>query len=83
LAELKDLLAKQDSLDDETAVEEAMKAMAESNGNGFGAYQAVARLSVTGTNAGPGITQIFRVLGKDRVVARMERFLASPPEIPA
>ncbi|MDA7916644.1 glutamate--tRNA ligase [Opitutaceae bacterium] len=83
LAELRDLLSSHDSLDDEAAVEEAMKAMAESKGNGFGAYQAVARLSVTGTNAGPGITQIFRVLGKDRVVARMERFLASPPEIPA
>ncbi len=83
LAELKDLLAGQDSLNDETAVEDAMKAMAESNGNGFGDYQAIARLSVTGTNAGPGITQIFRVLGKDRVVERMERFLASPPEIPA
>ncbi len=79
LAELKELLAPMDSLDDETAVEEAIKTMAENLGKGFGDYQAVARLAVTGTNAGPGLTQIFRVLGKDRVLARMERFLAHPP----
>jgi glutamyl-tRNA synthetase len=82
LAELKDLLAAMPSLEDEAIVEEAIKAMAESNGHGFGAYQAVARLAVTGTNAGPGLTQIFRVLGPEKVVARMERFLANPPSIP-
>jgi len=37
----------------------------------------VARLAVTGINAGPGITAIFRVLGKDRVLARLQKFLAS------
>lgn len=79
LAELKDLLAGMDSLDDELAVEAAIKTMAEAKGNGFGDYQAVARLAVTGTNAGPGLTQIFRVLGQDKVIARMERFLAQPP----
>jgi len=81
LAELKDLLVGLDSFDDEAAVEEAVRSMAESHGNGFGDYQAVARLAVTGTNAGPGLMQIFRVLGKDRIVARMERFLANPPVV--
>ncbi len=79
LAELRDLLAGDLALDDETAVEEAIKQLAESRGFGFGDYQAVARLAVTGTNAGPGLTQIFRVLGKDRVLARLDRFLANPP----
>lgn len=81
LAELKELLAAQDSLADETAVEEGIKALAESQGHGFGDYQAVARLAVTGTNAGPGLTQIFRVLGKDKVLERMDRFLANPPAV--
>jgi hypothetical protein len=37
----------------------------------------VARLAVTGTNAGPSITSIFRVLGRDRVLKRVGRFMAS------
>jgi len=81
LAELKDLLSTMDACDDETGIEDAIKTMAEANGNNFGDYQAVARLAVTGTNAGPGLTQIFRVLGRDRVIARMERFLANPPAV--
>ena len=81
LAELKELLAGLDSLADEVAIEDSIKQMAEDQGNGFGDYQAVARLAVTGTNAGPGLTQIFRVLGKEKVVARMERFIANPPAI--
>ncbi len=83
LAELKDRLSAMVDLQDETAVEEAIKSMAEQNGNGFGDYQAVARLAVSGTNAGPGLTQIFRVLGKDRVIARFEQFLAHPPAVDA
>lgn len=81
LAELKELLVRLDSLADEEAIEEAIKQMAEDQGHGFGDYQAVARLALTGTNAGPGLTQIFRVLGKDKVIARMDRFIASPPAI--
>jgi len=80
LAELRDLLAGLD-LADEAGVEEAIKAAAEARGFGFGDYQAVARLAVTGTNAGPGLTQIFRVLGREKVLARIDRFLASPPAV--
>jgi glutamyl-tRNA synthetase len=60
----------------DAAVEDAIKQLAAANGLGFGDYQAVARLAVTGTNAGPSITSIFRVLGKDRVLARLQKFLA-------
>ncbi len=79
LRELRDLLAGDLDLADETAVEEAIKAFAEAQGRGFGDYQAVARLATTGTNAGPGLTQIFRVLGKEKVLARFDRFIAQPP----
>jgi glutamyl-tRNA synthetase len=83
LAELQELLTGMPDLNDETAVEKAIKTMAESKGNGFGDYQVVARLAVTGTNAGPGLTQIFRVLGRDKVLARIASFLASPPSVEA
>jgi glutamyl-tRNA synthetase len=36
----------------------------------------VARLALSGTNVGPSITGMMRVLGKDKVRARFERFLA-------
>ncbi len=62
-------------------IEVEIKALAEENGLGFGDYQAVARLAVSGTNAGPSITSIFRVLGRERVLARLKKFQASiqPP----
>ena len=43
---------------------------------GFGDYQAVARLALSGTNVGPSITGMMRVLGRERVLARFQRFLA-------
>ncbi|MEO6996021.1 MAG: glutamate--tRNA ligase, partial [Lacunisphaera sp.] len=61
----------------DATVEETIKQLAAANGLGFGDYQAVARLAVTGTNAGPSITAIFRVLGKERVLARLQKFQAS------
>ncbi|MCF3648206.1 glutamate--tRNA ligase [Synoicihabitans lomoniglobus] len=81
LAELREMLAAGPDFADETAVEETIKAAAEAQGFGFGDYQAVARLATTGTNAGPGLTQIFRVLGKAKVLARFDRFLANPPAV--
>ena len=76
-ARLAELIATMRTADmtTDTAVEEAIKILAAKHGLGFGDYQAVARLAVTGTNAGPSITSIFRVLGRERVLARMERFL--------
>ena len=74
LAELREVLTGLADFNDEAAVEALIKAIAEARGLGFGDYQAVARLAVTGTNAGPGLTAIFRVVGKDKVLARMERF---------
>ena len=60
----------------DAAIEEGIKALAAKGGLGFGDYQAVARLAVSGTNAGPSITSLFRLLGRDRVRQRLERCLA-------
>jgi glutamyl/glutaminyl-tRNA synthetase len=61
----------------ESALEEAIKGEAQRNNLGFGDYQAVARLAVSGTNVGPGLTSIFRVLGRERTLRRLELLRAS------
>jgi glutamyl/glutaminyl-tRNA synthetase len=52
-----------------------LAALAAKHGLGFGDYQAVARLAVSGTNVGPSITTIFRVLGRERTLARLQRIV--------
>jgi glutamyl-tRNA synthetase len=59
----------------DSSIEEGFKTLAAKHGLGFGDYQAVARLAVSGTNVGPSITGMFRVLGRERVLKRMNRFL--------
>ncbi|MDI1337939.1 MAG: glutamate--tRNA ligase family protein [Lacunisphaera sp.] len=78
-ARLAELIAALPAMDfsSDAAIEAGIKTLAESQALGFGDYQAVARLAVSGTNAGPNITGMFRVLGQERVKARLERFLAS------
>ena len=78
-ARLAELIAAIPAMDfsSDATVEAGIKSLAEGKGLGFGDYQAVARLAVTGTNAGPSITAIFRVLGKDKVLARLNRFAAT------
>jgi len=78
-ARLAELIAALPAMDfsSDSAIEACIKSLAEGKGLGFGDYQAVARLAVSGTNAGPSITGMFRVLGKDRVKARLERFLGA------
>jgi len=76
LAELAELLATADFSSD-TAIEEAIKALAAAKGLGFGDYQSVARLAVSGTNVGPSLTGLFRVLCRERVLARFARLAAA------
>lgn len=78
LAELVEILQTADFAD-ETALENTIKSAAENRGLGFGDYQAVARLATTGTNAGPSLTTVFRLLGRDRVLQRLNRLLTSLP----
>jgi len=61
----------------DATIEVGIKTLAEGKGLGFGDYQAVARLAVTGTNAGPSITAIFRVLGKERTSERLKKLLVT------
>ncbi|MGA3008115.1 MAG: glutamate--tRNA ligase family protein, partial [Opitutaceae bacterium] len=74
LRELADA-AKTADFSSDASIEEAIKALAAKHGLGFGDYQSVARLAVSGTNVGPSLTSMFRVLGRDRVLKRIERFL--------
>ena len=75
LGELAETLASGD-LSSDAAIEEAMKALAAKHGLGFGDYQPIARLALSGTNVGPSITGMIRVLGRERVLGRIKRFLA-------
>jgi len=61
----------------DAVIEEGMKALATKSGLGFGDYQSVARLAASGTNVGPSITGMFRVLGRERVVGRLQKLLAA------
>lgn len=76
LAELIEALPTVDFSSD-TAIEDAIKALAANGGLGFGDYQAVARLALSGTNVGPSITSMVRVLGRERVLARLQKLAAS------
>jgi len=78
-ARLTELMAALPGFDftSDPAIEEGIKALAAKNGLGFGDYQSVARLAVSGTNVGPSITGMFRVLGRERVLKRFERFLTA------
>ena len=76
LAELAGVL-KEGDFSSDSAIEDAIKALAAKNGLGFGDYQSVARLAVSGTNVGPSLTGMFRILGKERVAGRIGRFLAA------
>jgi glutamyl-tRNA synthetase len=73
LAELVEAVKTMD-LSSDAAIEAAIKALAEARGLGFGDYQGVARIALTGLAAGPSITSIFRLLGREKVLARLERF---------
>ena len=76
LAELSAFVATADFSSD-SAIEEALKALATQSGLGFGDYQSVARLAVSGNNVGPSITGMFRVLGRERVRQRLQKLLAA------
>jgi len=66
-------------LSSDIIIEDGLKALAAKGGLGFGDYQSVARLALSGTNVGPSITGMIRVLGRERVQARLKRFLAGLP----
>jgi len=76
LAEFKDVLAGVEDFSAEKT-HDAMKAFAESKGVGMGAIAQPLRIAMTGTAVSPGIGETLAVVGKDEVIARIERCLTA------
>jgi len=75
LRELLECYREADFSSDEK-LELTLAAWADKSGFNVGEYIHAGRLAVSGRNVGPGFYSLFRVLGRDRVLARIERFLA-------
>ena len=60
-----------------TEIETVMKATAKELGVKVGAIVHPTRFAVTGSNAGPSLYHLLEVLGKERVLARLDRALAA------
>lgn len=63
---------------DSTSLETALKATAATLCVKVGVLVHPTRLAVTGSNAGPSLYHLLEVLGKERVLARIDRALAQP-----
>jgi len=75
LGELIDSLPSADFTND-AALEALVQGLAAKHGASTGDYIHPARLAVSGTAVGPSFYGLLRVLGKDRVKARIGRFLS-------
>jgi len=60
-----------------TELEAAMKSTAAALGVKVGALVHPTRLAVTGSNAGPSLYHLLEILGKEKVLARIDRALAT------
>jgi glutamyl-tRNA synthetase len=80
-ARLEEILAAYRDADfsSDAALEQRLTAVAAEKHLGVGDYVHVGRLAVSGTHVGPSFYGLFRVLGRDRVLNRIERFLQNWP----
>ena len=76
LRELVDALGQADFSSD-AALEQAVQALVAAHGVGLGDYIHPGRLAVSGSGVGPSFYGLLRVLGRDRVLRRIERMLAA------
>jgi glutamyl-tRNA synthetase len=76
LVELQGFLATADFSSD-AAFEQGLHAFATAKGLNPADYIHPGRLAVSGSNVGPSFYGLYRVLGRERVLRRIERFLAS------
>ena len=76
LRELADALQTADFSSD-AALEQAMQAQVAAHGVGLGDYIHPGRLAISGTSVGPSFYGLLRVLGRERVLRRIARLLAS------
>ena len=60
-------------------LKEAFKTTAKSFGVKVGALVHPTRLAVTGSNAGPSLYHLLEILGKEKVLARIDRALHQMP----
>jgi glutamyl-tRNA synthetase len=75
VAELKEGLGSVDDFSEE-ALEALVQGLAERHGVSTGEYIHACRLAVSGRSVGPSFYGLLRVLGQERVLIRMDRFLA-------
>ena len=61
---------------DAANLESALKGTAATLGVKVGALVHPTRLAVTGSNAGPSLYHLLEILGKEKVLARLDRALA-------
>lgn len=61
----------------EAALEDAVRGRAEAEGVGAGKVIHPLRVALTGVGASPGIFEVARLLGRDRVLERMERAIVT------
>ncbi|HSP45835.1 MAG TPA: glutamate--tRNA ligase family protein [Chthoniobacterales bacterium] len=64
---------------DAASLEAALKGTAANLGVKVGALVHPTRLAVTGSNAGPSLYHLLEILGKEKVLARIDRALAQMP----
>jgi len=87
VADLADLRKSLGQADDfgAAALEERFKTLAATTGKKIGAYIHPARLAVSGRPVGPSLYHLLEVLGRDRVLARIDRALEkfAQPATPA
>jgi glutamyl-tRNA synthetase len=62
---------------DEPTLEHELRALAEARGVKAGTLIHAARLATTGRMVSPGLFEMLALLGRDRVLARLDRFAAS------
>jgi glutamyl-tRNA synthetase len=61
----------------EAALEDSLRRRAEADGVGAGKVIHPLRVALTGSGASPGIFEVARLLGRERVLERMERAIAA------
>jgi glutamyl/glutaminyl-tRNA synthetase len=82
LQQLREALAAQTPFD-VASLEAAVRAVSERAGAGTGQYFHPLRVAVSGIMHGPGLFELLEVLGRERVVARIERTLRMLETLPA
>ncbi len=61
---------------DEATIDKALHAFVEESGLGFGAVMSPMRIAVSGQQSGPDLAPVLAILGKDNVLARIQKTIA-------